>query len=60
MEFYLDDPALKSALSLCRDAGGVWCIYRADGREYVYDSLEECMEDYGEMLRKYYMEEACA
>ena len=53
-ENYLPDPELEAAMRICRDESGLWYIFRADGREYVYDSLDELATDYAKLIVKKY------
>lgn len=53
-ETYLDDPILESKMRVCKDASGLWYIFRSDGREYVYDSAADLAGDYAKMIGAYY------
>ena len=46
---YLYDPALECTLRVAKDEAGLWYIFRNDGREYVYDSLDDLSRDYAKM-----------
>lgn len=50
IEFYLDDPNMESKMRVCMDDSGVWYVFRTDGSEYVYDTIEDVMDDWGRIL----------
>lgn len=58
IEFYIDDPNRESKMRVMNDDSGLWYIFRADGAEYVYDTLEDLLEDYGKLLLRHAMTEA--
>lgn len=58
IDFYVDDPELESSMRICSDDSGLWYIFRADGSELVYDTVEDLTRDYGQILFRHSMKEA--
>ena len=52
-EFYVDDPGIPGTKArFFEDETGLWYIFRANGKEHVYDSRHDALDDWNTMIAK--------